>query len=179
MVVPSFAASCLAGIVSGKSIFNSSEASIERIMNVNTNAHFWMIREFVPDMMERNSGSVVAVSSMAGMVGTANLNDYCASKYAVVGLMESLEGELYNEGKTGVHCTLVCPYYIDTGMFAGVNPGLLPLLTPRYVVDKVALSFSSHAQMMHGIEYAEHIVTCPGWLHRTVYHILPSVIADS
>lgn len=179
MVVPSFAASRLAGIVSGKSIFNSSEASIERIMNVNTNAHFWMIREFVPDMMERNSGSVVAVSSMAGMVGTANLNDYCASKYAVVGLMESLEGELYNEGKTGVHCTLVCPYYIDTGMFAGVNPGLLPLLTPRYVVDKVALSFSSHAQMMHGIEYAEHIVTCPGWLYRTVYHILPSVIADS
>lgn len=123
--------------MTGKSIFNSSEVAIERIMNVNTNAHFWMIREFVPDMMERNSGSVVAVSSMAGMVGTANLNDYCASKYAVVGLMESLEGELYNEGKRGVHCTVVCPYYIDTGMFAGVNPGLLPLLTPRYVVDKV------------------------------------------
>ncbi|KAK8820136.1 hypothetical protein WA577_006203 [Blastocystis sp. JDR] len=148
-----------AGIVTGKSIFNSSEAAIERIMDVNTNAHFWMIREFVPDMMERNSGSVVAISSMAGMVGTANLNDYCASKYAVVGLMESLEGELYNEGKRGVHCTVVCPYYIDTGMFAGVNPGLLPLLTPRYVVDKI----------MHAIEHAEHFVSCPGWLKRTVY----------
>lgn len=137
--------------MTGKSIFNSSEAAIERIMDVNTNAHFWMIREFVPDMMERNSGSVVAISSMAGMVGTANLNDYCASKYAVVGLMESLEGELYNEGKRGVHCTVVCPYYIDTGMFAGVNPGLLPLLTPRYVVDKVRL-FS----LPHDSDHARH-----------------------
>ena len=106
-------------------------------MDVNTNSHFWTIREFVPDMLERNSGCVVAVSSMAGLVGTANLNDYCASKWAVVGLMESLAGQIYNEKKTGVYTTVVCPYYIDTGMFAGVNPGALPLLTPRYVVDKV------------------------------------------
>ena len=106
-------------------------------MDVNTNSHFWTIREFVPDMLERNSGCVVAVSSMAGLVGTANLNDYCASKWAVVGLMESLAGQIYNEKKTGVYTTVVCPYYIDTGMFAGVNSGALPLLTPRYVVNKV------------------------------------------
>ena len=69
-------------------------------MAVNTTAHFWMIREFVPSMLERNSGSIVAVSSMAGFAGTARLNDYCASKFAVIGLMESLEGQIYNEGKT-------------------------------------------------------------------------------
>ena len=63
-------------------------------------SHFWTIREFVPAMLERNCGTVVPVSSMAGMVGTANLNDYCASKYAVVGLMESLSGQVYNEKKT-------------------------------------------------------------------------------
>ena len=100
-------------------------------------SHFWTIREFVPAMLERNSGSVVAIASMAGMVGTANLNDYCASKFAVVGLMESLSGQVYNEGKTGVHCSVICPYYIDTGMFAGVNPGILWILKPRDVVNKV------------------------------------------
>lgn len=110
---------------------------IKKVMEVNTMSHFWTIREFVPAMLERNSGSVVAIASMAGMVGTANLNDYCASKFAVVGLMESLSGQVYNEGKTGVHCSVICPYYIDTGMFAGVNPGLLWVLKPRDVVNKV------------------------------------------
>ena len=147
-----------AGIVTGKSLFESSDVSIERVMAVNTNSHFWTIREFVPAMLKRNSGSVVAVSSMAGMVGTARLSDYCASKFAVLGLMESLTGQIYNEGKTGVHCTVICPYYISTGMFSGVNPGLLPLLTPRYVVDK----------MMHAIEYGESVVTCPPILGRVV-----------
>ena len=113
-------------------------------------------------LIVRNRGSVVAVASMAGLAGTANLNDYCASKFAVVGLMESLSGQVYNEGKTGVHCTVICPYYIDTGMFAGVNPGVLPLLTPRYVVDK----------MMHAIEYGEYFVTCPPILGPVVYNIL-------
>lgn len=162
----------IAGIVTGKSLFESSDVSIERVMAVNTNSHFWTIREFVPAMLKRlpylaflrrrNSGSVVAVSSMAGMVGTARLSDYCASKFAVLGLMESLSGQIYNEGKTGVHCTVICPYYISTGMFSGVNPGLLPLLTPRYVVDK----------MMHAIEYGESVVTCPPILGRVVNYIL-------
>lgn len=43
----------LAGIVSGKSLFNNNEASIQRIMDVNTTSHFWTIREFVPAMLER------------------------------------------------------------------------------------------------------------------------------
>lgn len=43
----------LAGIVTGKSLFNNNEASIQRIMDVNTTSHFWTIREFVPAMMER------------------------------------------------------------------------------------------------------------------------------
>ena len=118
-------------------MFDSSDSMIKKVMEVNTMSHFWTIREFVPAMLERNSGSVVAIASMAGMVGTANLNDYCASKFAVVGLMESLSGQVYNEGKTGVHCSVICPYYIDTGMFAGVNPGILWILKPRDVVNKV------------------------------------------
>ena len=125
-------------------MFDSSDSMIKKVMEVNTMSHFWTIREFVPAMLERNSGSVVAIASMAGMVGTANLNDYCASKFAVVGLMESLAGQVYNEGKTGVHCSVICPYYIDTGMFAGVNPGILWILKPRDVVNKVGFTILYH-----------------------------------
>lgn len=54
MVCASYACDdSLAGIVSGKSLFNNNEASIQRIMDVNTTSHFWTIREFVPAMLER------------------------------------------------------------------------------------------------------------------------------
>jgi all-trans-retinol dehydrogenase (NAD+) len=52
--------------------------------------------------------------------GTAGLCDYCASKFGAVGFDDALRNELYKQGKTGVKTTLVCPYYINTGMFDGV-----------------------------------------------------------
>lgn len=45
-------------------------------------------------MMERNHGHIVAMSSMAGVVGLRNLVPYCATKFAVRGLMEALHEEL-------------------------------------------------------------------------------------
>ena len=126
-----------AGIVTGKKFLDSSDAEIERTMNVNTTAHFWLVKSFLPSMLNKNHGHVVTVSSIAGMFGTAGLCDYCASKFAAVGFDESLRNELINLGKTGVKTTLVCPYYINTGMFDGVKTDVLPYLEPDYVADKV------------------------------------------
>ena len=70
-------------------------------------------------MKERNHGHIVTIASIAGIIGCNNLVDYCASKFANVGFTESLALELFEEDKLGVKTTVVCPYYIDTGMFAG------------------------------------------------------------
>jgi all-trans-retinol dehydrogenase (NAD+) len=48
------------------------------------------------------------------------LSDYCASKFGAVGFDDALRNELYRLGKTGVKTTVVCPFYINTGMFDGV-----------------------------------------------------------
>lgn len=45
--------------------------------------------------------------------------DYCASKFGAVGFHESLTHELLAENLDGIKTTLVCPYIVDTGMFAG------------------------------------------------------------
>lgn len=45
--------------------------------------------------------------------------DYCASKFAAVGFAESIDFEMRDLGKTGVKTTIVCPYFINTGMFDG------------------------------------------------------------
>ena len=72
-------------------------------------------------MIENNHGHIITVASAAGLFGVAGLVDYCASKFGAVGIHESLTSELNTTGKDGVHTTVVCPFYIDTGMFDGVK----------------------------------------------------------
>jgi all-trans-retinol dehydrogenase (NAD+) len=125
-----------AGVVAGKTILKESESGIRRTMNVNVMAHFWTIRECLPSMLARNHGHVVTIASASGYCGVAGMCDYAASKWAAIGLDESLRLELRREGYTGVHTTCICPSFIDTGMFEGVKGSLLmPLLRPMDVVN--------------------------------------------
>ena len=72
------------------------------------------IDAFVPDMLARGEGGhVVNTASMAGLTGMLGLGMYCASKFAVVGLTESLHRELRG-GDIGV--SVLCPMVVDTGI---------------------------------------------------------------
>lgn len=128
-----------AGIVSGKPLLEISDDEIQRTFDVNTLALFWTTRAFLPKMKERNRGHIVTIASAAGIVGTARLTDYCSSKFAAVGFDDSLRLELDRLG-LNIQTTVVCPFYISTGMFAGVKtrfPFLLPILEPDYAVDRI------------------------------------------
>jgi len=157
-----------AGIVSGKKILEVPDALARKTMDVNTTAHFWTVKSFLPDMIERNSGHVVTVASAAGLVGVSGLADYCASKFGAVGFNESLRFELRKIGKKGVSTTCVCPYYINTGMFDGVKtrfPLILPILEPEYVANKVIQAIKRKRAML----YMPRIVrfTCLGRIFPT------------
>ena len=65
-----------AGIVSCKPFTELTNNNIERTFQVNVFAHFWTIRAVLPDMIERGEGHIAAISSIAGVLGTANLTDY-------------------------------------------------------------------------------------------------------
>ncbi|TVR04301.1 MAG: SDR family NAD(P)-dependent oxidoreductase [Deltaproteobacteria bacterium] len=128
-----------AGIVNGKTLLESSDEAIERTFRVNTLGLFWTTRAFLPDMMRRNSGHIVNVASAAGTMGVSGLADYCASKFAAVGFDESLRMELRKQGSR-VRTTVICPYYINTGMFDGVRtkyPWLMPILEEEYAVRRI------------------------------------------
>ena len=128
-----------AGIVSGKSLLEIPDEAIERTFQVNALALFWTVRAFLPGMIKQGKGHVVNIASAAGLGGTARLTDYCASKHAAVGFDESLRLELKRLGHP-IRTTVVCPFYIDTGMFKGVKtrfPWLLPILKPEYVVGRI------------------------------------------
>ena len=128
-----------AGVVNGKSLLEIPDEQIERGLQINTHSLFWMIKAFLPAMIERNRGHIVTIASAAGLIGVPRLTDYCASTFAAAGLDESLRVALRKRAP-GVRTTVVCPYYIDTGMFEGVKTRfsfLLPILEEAKVADKI------------------------------------------
>jgi len=128
-----------AGIVTGKRLLDCSDEDIERTFQVNTLALFWMTRAFLPAMIAQGRGHLVTVASAAGLSGVPRLTDYTASKFAAVGFDESMRQEFRRLGLP-IRTTVICPYFIDTGMFSGVRTRfswLLPILEPGYVARRI------------------------------------------
>jgi len=150
-----------AGIVSGASFLECTDIQIEKTMQVNIMAHFWTVKSFLPDMIKNNYGHIITIASAAGTCGVAGLADYCASKFAAVGFDESLRQELRKKRINGVKTTVVCPFYINTGMFEGAKtklPIMLPILQPEYVVNQIV----SAAKREKAVLYLPKIVNCNG-----------------
>ncbi|KAM9166067.1 epidermal retinol dehydrogenase 2-like [Pangshura tecta] len=129
-----------AGIVTGKKFMDSPDSLVEKTMEVNIMAHFWTYKAFLPAMIASNHGHLVSIASSAGLIGVSGLADYCASKFAAVGFAETVGLEMLAQGKTGIKTTIVCPYFINTGMFDGCKtkwPRLLPILDLDYAAEKI------------------------------------------
>jgi all-trans-retinol dehydrogenase (NAD+) len=128
-----------AGIVSGRSFLELPDDKIEATFAINTLSLFWVTKAFLPKMIEQRRGHVVTIASASALVGVAKLADYAASKWAAMGFDESLRVEL-RQIAPQLQTTVVCPYYIDTGMFCGVKsrfPRLLPILDPDDVATRI------------------------------------------
>lgn len=97
-----------------------------------------MTHAFLPDLVAGEDTHVVNMASASGFIGLPFGATYAASKWAVIGFSESIRQELGRLGHHHVGVTTVCPGYVTTGMFDGVEaPLLTPFLTPEKVADKV------------------------------------------
>ncbi|XP_074606883.1 17-beta-hydroxysteroid dehydrogenase 13-like isoform X1 [Acropora palmata] len=129
-----------AGIMSGKKILNLKDEEIERTMKINTLAHFWTIRSFLPSMLQTDKGHIVNITSLAGSFGAAHLTDYCASKFGATGLNHALARELREMGKTEIKMTCVQPYTVNTGLVWHPKsrfPSVFSTLEPDFVAKEV------------------------------------------
>jgi all-trans-retinol dehydrogenase (NAD+) len=147
-----------AGVVTGQSILDLPDEKIEATFAINTLSLFWTAKAFLPQMIERRSGHIVTVASAAALIGVPKLADYAASKWAAVGFDESLRAELRTRAPA-LRTTVVCPYFIDTGMFHGVKsrfPRLLPILSEEVVATRIvsAIQRDKRRLMMPGLVYA-------------------------
>jgi all-trans-retinol dehydrogenase (NAD+) len=151
-----------AGVVSGSTFLKTSDEKILTSMNINVNAAFWTTKAFLPSMIARNSGHLVNISSAAGIIGVTGLADYSASKFAVFGFHEAIRMEL-RRLKSRVQSTIVCPFFIDTGMFQGVKTRfsfLLPILKPEYAAKKICQAIIKNKKrlIMPRFVYAVYLI---------------------
>jgi len=85
---------------------------LERIMRVNYMGAVYCTRHALPHLL-RSQGRIVAISSLAGLVGVPTRTGYAASKHAMTGFFDSLRIELADSGVT---VTLVHPGFVATGI---------------------------------------------------------------
>jgi 3-oxoacyl-[acyl-carrier protein] reductase len=88
-----------------------------RTIGVNLTAQALMVRAALPYLRKDGSGRVVNIASTEGLIATAGIPAYTASKHGVIGLTKSLAVEL---GRLGVTVNCICPGPINTGMTAGI-----------------------------------------------------------
>ena len=139
-----------AGVVSGRPLLELPDDQIEATFAINALALFWTTKAFLPAMVERGRGHLVTIASASALIGVAKLSDYAASKWAAMGFDESLRAELRNTAPA-LRTTVVCPYYVDTGMFRGVKsrfPRLLPILREDDVAARIVRAVQSDQRQL-------------------------------
>ena len=77
------------GVGNYKSLADTSAAEYDEMMNTNMRSTFLFSRYAAPLMVQRGSGTILMISSMAGRYGFANQSVYCATKFAQVGLLKA------------------------------------------------------------------------------------------
>ncbi|WP_423740357.1 SDR family oxidoreductase [Flavobacterium columnare] len=153
-----------AGIVVGKHFLDHTTSEISRTLLINAEALMQTTRVFLPGMLAQNYGAICNIASSAGLVSSPKMSVYVASKWAVVGWSDSLRLELLQQ-KKGVSVTTIMPYYINTGMFDGVQSKVLPILEPEKTAEKIICAIEKRTRIL--------AMPLPYWFIRLAQGIFP------
>ena len=104
------------GVGNYKNIVDTSADEYDEMMDTNVRSTFLFTRHAVPVMIKQGSGTILMISSMAGLYGFGGEAVYCATKFAQVGFAQALDKELRPHGiKVGV----ICPGGVKTEFALG------------------------------------------------------------
>ena len=135
----------------------TSDEYWDKLVNTNLKGVFLVTRSCLPHL--QRGASIVNVSSISGIRGSAMQSVYCTTKFGLIGMSKSLALEL---GPRGIRVNCVAPGYIDTPTNAGIVKGgeavermrtgnaLERLGTPEEVADVIAFLFGEESRYVNG-----------------------------
>lgn len=103
-----------AGVVDSGPVAEFDEAAWDRIFEVNTKGIFLMSKAALGELRKSDQSAIVNTASIAGKQGVANMSAYCGSKFAAIGITQSLALELAGDDIT---VNAVCPGIVGTAMW--------------------------------------------------------------
>ena len=105
-----------------------------RVMAIDLDGTFYMSKAVLPHMLERNSGRIVNIASIAGKEGNPNMPAYSAAKAGVIGFTKSLAKEVATKGIL-VNC--ITPAVIETEIVKQLTPQTVQYMVSRIPVGRV------------------------------------------
>jgi 3alpha(or 20beta)-hydroxysteroid dehydrogenase len=125
-----------AGIFQVLPLLMTSEADYRRVIDVNQVGVFLGMKAVLPSMIERSQGSIVNISSVAGLIGSPGTLAYSASKWAVRGMTRTAAKEV---AQFGVRVNSIHPGIIETEMVQGLHDmGAMPAVMERIPAGRTA-----------------------------------------
>lgn len=107
-----------AGITRDNPLLLMRDEEWDQVVDTNLSGVYHVCRAVIFEMMKRKAGSIVNISSVAGVYGNATQTNYAASKAGIIGFSRSLAKEV---GRYGIRANVVAPGFIETDMTADLN----------------------------------------------------------
>jgi 3-oxoacyl-[acyl-carrier protein] reductase len=123
-----------AGIVRDNPLVMLPEADWDAVMRVNLDGTYNLCKAAVFAMMKRRAGSVITLSSVAGVYGNASQTNYSATKAGIIGFTKALAKE---SGRYGIRANAVAPGFIETDMLAGLSGDHVAEMTKRIPLGRL------------------------------------------
>ena len=146
---------CAGIITNNKTFAEQTDLDIIRTIDINTKGAMFVTLRYIKDMKDRGFGHICNITSSAGMLSLPKMALYAASKWGAIGWSDSVRIELQRE-KSPIHVTTIAPYFIDTGMFAGIR-SFFKIQKPETVARK-ALRAIELNRGYKGIPFTQHFI---------------------
>lgn len=154
-----------AGVAPSAPVEKTDDDTWDWVLRINVHAPYYLTRAVLPQMLERKSGRVITIASVAGKTGFRYTAAYCASKSAVIGMTRALAKEVAAAVGDAVTVNAVCPGWVDTAMASAAVDN---------IASKTKLDEAQARAYLAGLSPQNRMMTAEEIAELALYLALPS-----
>lgn len=165
-----------AGVALGITVGDLTLEQLDQVVTTNLTSNLWLVKLFLPKMLELNKGHVVNMSSAAGIFSIPFATDYCATKAAQIQMTDQLRTEFI---KTDVKFTVICPASVKTSMTDKVEHKVR-LMTVEFCINECVRGILENKDKILVIKLsaAKIFITVFDWLPPSIRKYVMSKVTE-